>query len=113
MTTPPIIDKPGFYTSKAGKCEVLAVRGDRAFGIVDNGSRAMSWYCVDGSMSMLEERYREWHITGPWVEPRKPVEGYVSDLPGEAIRAFYTDKETAEHDHPAHRIIHLREVDEQ
>lgn len=74
-----IIDKPGFYASKAGKCEVVAVEDGYAFGFLHGpGSckwvktwEASSGYPTYNSAASDEE------ISGFWVEPRKPVEGEV------------------------------------
>ncbi len=75
-----LIDKPGFYASKAGKCEVVAVRetsgGLSAIGFCAHGDASV-WDAHDGGMVHVARDYSSCHITGPWVEPRKPVEAWV------------------------------------
>lgn len=74
-----IIDKPGFYSSKAGKCEVVAVKesctGRFAIGWNNFGAPRI-WDARDGYLIDTDD-HSDQDITGPYVEPRKPVEGEV------------------------------------
>jgi hypothetical protein len=71
-----IIDKIGFYESKAGKCEVVAVRNGYAFGFDAFGSCSI-WTC-DGGEMCWRIGVEDHTITGPWP-PRKPVEAWCVD----------------------------------
>lgn len=110
-----IIDKPGFYISKAGKCEVVAISQGFAFGFIlgsDHPSRrARIWYADNGHST-------EWAnscITGPYIEPRKPVEAWAIVNKSANQRYLYWEKQDAEDAFggEADRLIHLREVEDE
>ncbi len=110
-----LIDKPGFYSSKAGKCEVVAVHGSYVFGRTPHGYPAV-WhaggvlYLYDGT------RIDGLDITGPW-EPRKPVEAWAVVCRAGNVRDLSVSKEASEQYRLAHwglyaRLIRLIEAPE-
>lgn len=108
-----IIDKPGFYNSKAGKCEVVAVRGSWALGVDTDGLPTV-WAADDGTTQALCFS-RRLDITGPFVEPRKPVEAWAVVADGAGTYGVYLDKGkalTVHHGMIGARLVHLREVEE-
>ena len=60
-----IITSPGFYNSKAGKCEVKDCNGRYAIGWV--GDLPVVWN-VYGRAQGCDFENGEFDITGPWVE---------------------------------------------
>ncbi len=74
-----LIDKPGFYTSKAGKCEVVAVQDGFAFGFIlggENVKYVRVWNCSDGSQAYVDGLC-DHEITGVWTDKPKPIEAYA------------------------------------
>jgi hypothetical protein len=60
-----IITMPGFYTSKAGKCEVKDCDGRFAIGWCN--LLPVVWHCGTGHAQRPIEDIH--NITGPWVDP--------------------------------------------
>jgi hypothetical protein len=76
-----IIDKPGFYESKAGKCEVVAVKvGYVSWAIGWCDDRPVIWGAGSGRVEYAAglDSTAALDITGPWP-PRKPVEAWAVD----------------------------------
>ena len=106
-----IITTPGFYASKAGKCEVVAIRNGVAIGWIGDGNCSGVWACKDGDSGDFDD-----HITGPWIEPRKPVEAWAVVFEDDDLLLEYS-KEDAEEclkdwEDKTARLVHLREVEE-
>lgn len=107
-----IIDKPGFYTSKAGKCEVVAVKDGVAFGFLPSQVPAI-WGAGDGSCFAPDD-FERYYITSHYIEPRKPVEAWAVYEPNGRLWDIYTDEATArEIQGGVGRLIHLREVEDE
>lgn len=109
-----VIDKPGFYTSKAGKCEVVAIRHGVAIGWVGDWTTSGVWWCATGDSG---PGFEDYDITGPYIEPRKPVEAWaIFEEEAGCFVAATISKLEAEQFHkrctPAMRLIHLREVED-
>lgn len=64
-----VITGPGFYTSKAGKCEVKWCDDEYAFGY-DVNRNCRVWDCQSGWA--FDARNHD--ITGPWTDKPKPIE---------------------------------------
>lgn len=112
-----IIDKPGFYTSKAGKCEVVAVKDGYAFGFIHAGEHARYvrvWSCADGAQAYVDALC-DHHITGPYVEPRKPVEAWAVVRTVGNVHLFETRScaVDCQRGYAGARLIHLREVEDE
>ncbi len=108
-----IIDKPGFYASKAGKCEVKFIDGDCAFGYHLVEDFPAAWSAVNGECISDHDNGR-YDITGPYVEPRKPVEAWAVVTYPDEIYSFYRTKESAEKTQRgfrAARLVYLREYE--
>jgi hypothetical protein len=115
-----IIDNPGFYSSKAGKCEVEYVGKTWAYGNV--GGQVQVW-TLDGTAIKFPwhglKHSQDWAITSAYVEPRKPVEAYAvitSDEDGHFFRLSKSAAESTalslERTGVTCRIIHLREYED-
>lgn len=111
------ITQPGFYASKAGKCEVVAVRDGYAIGW-DSGSTGnprQAWACSDGRAEIGVGREND--ITAPWP-PRKPVEIYAVHTDAWVHPMVFFCKEDAEREkgdlgiHYHARLIRLIEAPE-
>lgn len=109
-----IINKPGFYISKAGKCEVVAVKGIRAIGWHEGGA-AFVWWCQNGELVFPHNSGDRFYITGPYVEPRKPVEAWAVLTRSMEPRLFLNE-EDAKLYHSSFTgpipLIHFREVED-
>lgn len=110
------IDKPGFYTSKHGKCEVLNVDGGWAFGYRFSKCRQkMSVPTFWEAQNGRNHHGNQYDITGPWVEPRKPMEAWCL-IWGINNRAYFERESDAFVDRAnikGARLIHLREVEDE
>lgn len=113
-----IIKEPGFYISKAGKCEVVDVRKLQAIGWNQEGT-AFVWRRDDGHVVTSGDSDNLLNITGPWVDPRKPVEAWLLDWANGSAPEFFTcrmealeELQLAKKDSPSARLVHLREVED-
>ena len=110
-----LIDKPGFYTSKAGKCEVVAINDGVAFGFanMDNQKFACVWDVYGGRCSQFSPRC---DITSAYIDPPKPIEAYA--VVTEIGRSLHPTKYDAIQTIAGlrgltPRLVHLREVTEE
>lgn len=69
-----LIEKPGFYLSKAGKCEVKYADDEFAFGY-DVHRIPCVWYCSTG----FAPDARNHDITSIWTDKPKPIEAWAVD----------------------------------
>ena len=84
-----IIEKPGEYTTaESKKAEVIAIRNNIAIGFL--GPNPMAWH-INGMPCI---GYPSIAISGPWIEPKKPVEGWVNVY--DKHFAFYTTRKQAD-----------------
>lgn len=104
-----VIDKPGFYTSMAGKCEVKDCNGRFALGWCNE--LPVIWNCLYGT---AQGTYYggEYNITGPWTDKPKPIECWCVTFEG-GHRQYFNTKTKAEYYMRAWNIDgeprHLRE----
>lgn len=88
-----VISGPGFYTSKAGKCEVVATRNGEAIGWSSRGYSA-KWDMISGYA--FRPGYIRCHldegddITSIWTDKPKPIEAWAVELPTGARPLFQT-----------------------
>lgn len=113
-----IIDKPGFYTSKAGKCEVVAVKGREAIGWDNScipGKTAQIWDVWSGEPRV--GCIAEHTITGPWIDKPKPIEAWAV-VGRDGIFGLYKTKDHAwgycdtKYGPPDPRLVHLIEAED-
>lgn len=71
----PVIRGPGFYTSKAGKCEVVAINGNHAIGWSHMGG-GVTWFRDTGKLVARDSFFRpdDYDITSVWTDKPKPIE---------------------------------------
>lgn len=113
------IDKPGFYQSKAGKCEVVAIKdGLRAIGWI--GEVGFGCWLANGKfVSYGLYPTDEYDITGPYIDPPKPIEAWAVHTIAWVCPEYFADETTAKHRKgsidPKYqpRLVHLREVTEE
>jgi hypothetical protein len=106
-----LISKPGFYHSKAGKCEVVAVQGAYAFGRTPHGYPAV-WH-TNGTLHLYDGTSLEpgaLDITGPWP-PRKPVEAWV-EVHDDGHLEFALSRPSGSKTYRGYRLIRLIEAPE-
>lgn len=113
-----VINKPGFYTSKAGKCEVVAVKDGYAFGFLHSSERVRwvrVWSCENGYEADANATNNA-RIEGPFVEPRKPVEAWALVLKSGGYGGAFFSHDAALAkccSLDGARLIHLREVEDE
>lgn len=114
-----IITGPGFYASKAGKCEVKDFNGRFAIGWTNN--LPMIWSAcgyVQGS-----ELERDHNITGPYIEPPPKRHECWVNVYDDTVETIHSSKERADGFEaagstrrtrlgPARRMVELREGEE-
>lgn len=114
-----IIREPGFYASKAGKCEVVAVHEGIAFGFVHSGTGkyVRVWTRSNGAQAYVDPLC-DHDIIGPWQDKPKPIEAWaVLCERGACDKVFLNASVASEYAlardkyHP--RLVHLREVTEE
>ena len=87
-----IIEKPGDYMTRSG--EKVRVECTRNNGATANVEITMFWRCTNGRI--YDDMEDPHDIVGPWVEPRKPVEGWVNVQSRGAMSGIYSSRALAD-----------------
>lgn len=108
-----VISGPGFYTSKAGKCEVVAVKDGAAIGWDGAAMPAQVWEAKTGK-SLMWPGIGTHDIIGPWIDKPKPIEAWAIFVGNGLQRLFYNKAQADKvmRDYDDGRLVHLIEAED-